>query len=476
MRGEIMYTFVKKILDSESFIPHEEINRLLSLTKNPDKKYIEEILEKSLNKERLDLSETAALLNAENPELVEMIFTAARSLKEKIYGNRIVLFAPLYIGNECINNCSYCGFRSENKQVIRKTLTDEELTNELFALISKGHKRLIVVFGEHPVYSPEYIAKTIEKIYSYRNGNGEIRRVNVNAAPQTVEGYKTIRNAGIGTFQIFQETYHLPTYKKYHKAGPKSSYTYRLFSLDRAMIAGIDDVGIGALFGLYDWKFEVMGLMCHTRHLEERFGVGPHTISFPRIEPAVGTPLTEKPPYAVSDYDFKRLVAIIRLSVPYTGLILTAREKVQLRDEVIKLGVSQIDAGSSIGVGSYAQKDQEIVRKSQFILGDTRTLDEVIKELAMEGYIPSFCTACYRAGRTGQHFMEFAIPGFVKEFCTPNALLTFKEYLIDYATNETKLIGEKLIEKELLKIPDSRRETVRKMLVNIEKGERDVRL
>lgn len=471
-----MHTILSRLRETESFIPHDEIYELLESTKNPDKKLIERIIEKSLNKERLTPQETASLLNADDPELIHMIFNAAKQLKENIYGNRIVLFAPLYVGNECINGCSYCGFRIQNKDVIRKTLSDEELYHELYALTSKGHKRLIVVFGEHPMYSPKFIADIIRKIYIFKNKTGEIRRVNVNAAPQTVDGYKIIKEVGIGTFQIFQETYHLPTYKKLHISGPKSSYVYRLFGLDRAMVAGIDDVGIGALFGLYDWKFEVMGLMYHTKHLEERFGVGPHTISFPRIEPAFNTPLADNPPYPVNDYDFKRLIAIIRLSVPYTGLILTARERPKIRYEALELGVSQIDAGSSIGVGSYSQKDQQVIKKSQFILGDTRPLDDVIKELAQNGYIPSFCTACYRAGRTGQHFMEFAIPGFVKQFCTPNALLTLKEYLTDYATLETKKVGESLIEKELSKMTEQRRESLKKLLEQIEMGVRDVRV
>lgn len=471
-----MYIISNKLKETESFIPHEKINELLETTKNPDRKLIEQIIEKSLNKERLTPQETAFLLNADDPELVQMIFNAAKQLKEKIYGNRIVLFAPLYIGNECINGCLYCGFRSQNRQIVRKTLNEEELSEELYVLTSKGHKRLIVVFGEHPMYSPKFIANVIQKIYAFKNKTGEIRRVNVNAAPQTVKGYEIIKEVGIGTFQIFQETYHLPTYKKLHVYGPKSSYVYRLFGLDRAMIAGIDDVGIGALFGLYNWKFEVMGLIYHTKHLEERFGVGPHTISFPRIEPAFGTSLANNPPHPVSDYDFKRLIAIIRLSVPYTGLILTAREKPQIRREAIELGVSQIDAGSSIGVGSYSQIDQEVVRKSQFVLGDTRTLDDVIKELIENGYIPSFCTACYRAGRTGQHFMEFAIPGFVKEFCTPNAILTLKEYLVDYGSCETKKAGEMLIENELSKMPEQRRENIKNLLMKIEAGIRDVRM
>ncbi|AMW32155.1 [FeFe] hydrogenase H-cluster radical SAM maturase HydG [Fervidobacterium islandicum] len=468
-----MYVFTKEIDTEKTFIPEEEIWELLEKTKNPDRKKVLEILDKSLNKNRLEPEEVATLLNVEDPELLEEIFHAARTLKERIYGNRIVLFAPLYIGNDCINDCVYCGFRTSNREVYRKTLTFEELRNEVKALVSKGHKRLIVVYGEHPRYSPEFIAETIRIIYETKVGNGEIRRVNVNAAPQTVEGYRIIKEAGIGTFQIFQETYHQPTYKKLHPRGPKSNYAWRLYGLDRAMLAGIDDVGIGALFGLFNWKFEVMGLIYHTIHLEERFGVGPHTISFPRIEPAVGSEISYNPPHKVSDEDFKKLVAIIRLAVPYTGMILTAREPADLRKEVLKMGVSQIDGGSSIGIGSYSQDDPEKVRKSQFILGDNRSLEEVIQDLLKEGYIPSFCTACYRMGRTGEHFMEFAIPGFVKRFCTPNALFTLREYLNDYASEETKKLGYELIQKELERV--NNRDLVEKYLERIDSGERDVR-
>ncbi len=468
-----MYVFTKEVDTEKTFIPESEIWTLLEETKNPDRARVMEILEKSLNKNRLEPEEVATLLNVEDPELLKDIFHAARTLKERVYGNRIVLFAPLYIGNDCVNDCLYCGFRSSNNEVYRKTLTFDELKNEVRALVSNGHKRLIVVYGEHPRYSPEFIAETIRIIYDTKVGHGEIRRVNVNAAPQTVEGYKIIKDAGIGTFQIFQETYHQGTYKQLHPRGPKSNYAWRLYGLDRAMLAGIDDVGIGALFGLFNWKYEVMGLIYHTIHLEERFGVGPHTISFPRIEPAVGSDISYNPPHRVSDADFKKIVAIIRLAVPYTGMILTAREPAELRKEVLRMGVSQIDGGSSIGIGSYSQNDPEKIKKSQFILGDNRTLEEVIQDLLKEGYIPSFCTACYRMGRTGEHFMEFAIPGFVKRFCTPNALFTLREYLNDYASEETKKIGYELIQRELERV--NNRELVEKYLERIDSGERDVR-
>ncbi|AEX84561.1 iron-only hydrogenase maturation rSAM protein HydG [Marinitoga piezophila KA3] len=467
--------YIKDRDNLKSFIPEEKIFEYLETTKNPDKFKVREIIQKSLNKNRLDPEEMATLLNVEDEELLEEIFEGARELKRRIYGNRIVLFAPLYIGNECINNCQYCGFRVTNKNIVRRSLSIEEVKKEVEALEDKGHKRLIVVFGEHPKYNAKFMTETIRTIYNTKKGKGEIRRVNVNAAPQTVEDYKLFKEVGIGTFQIFQETYHRETYKKYHISGPKSNYLWRLYGLDRAFQAGLDDVGIGALFGLYDWKFEAMGLLYHTIHFEERFNVGPHTISFPRIEPALDTPIAERPPYALDDKNFKKLVAILRLAVPYTGLILTAREPVEIRNEVLKFGVSQIDGGSSIGVGSYSETDEEKIKKSQFLLGDNRTLDQIIEELCEEGYLPSFCTGCYRLGRTGEHFMEFAIPGFVKRFCTPNAVLTFLEYLEDYAPESTKKIGAKRIEEEIKNMQDSplKKELLQK-IEKIKAGERDL--
>lgn len=441
--------WVRDKANQKSFIKEDEIFKLLEETKSPSRSKVRDIIQKSLSKERLDPGEVATLLNVEDDETLEEIFEGARTLKKNIYGNRIVLFAPLYIGNKCINDCEYCGFRSSNREIFRNTLSFEQLEKEVKALEDKGHKRLILVYGEHPDYNADFIAKTVETVYKTKNKNGEIRRVNINAAPQTIDDYKKIKEMGIGTFQIFQETYYYQTYKKVHPKGPKSSYIWRLYGLDRAIAAGIDDVGIGALFGLYDYKFEVMGLIYHTIHFEERFGFGPHTISFPRMEPALNTPLSEQPPYLVNDNEFKKIVAILRLAVPYTGLILTAREPSHIRNEILKLGVSQIDAGSNIGIGAYSTEDQEAYKKSQFTLGDQRSLDAVINELAIEGYLPSFCTACYRMGRTGEHFMEFAIPGFVKRFCTPNAILTLLEYAQDYAPENTRVSIEKRIKEEL---------------------------
>ncbi|MEN8253963.1 MAG: [FeFe] hydrogenase H-cluster radical SAM maturase HydG [Verrucomicrobiota bacterium] len=459
-----------------SFIPDDEIFDWLEKTKNPAPERVREIIQRSLDKNRLEPEEMATLINADSPEMAEEIFEGARELKRRIYGNRIVLFAPLYVGNECVNKCEYCGFRADNTEVHRKTLLSNELVAEVEALEDLGHKRLIMVYGEHPKYDAQYIHDTVEEVYKVKKGAGEIRRVNINAAPLDVEGFKTVKKAGIGTYQIFQETYHRETYEKVHAAGPKSNFLWRLSGLDRAMEAGIDDLGIGALLGLYDWRFETMALLYHTIHLEERFKVGPHTISFPRLEPAVGTDInkiTEE--YAVSGYDFKRLVAILRLAVPYTGLILTCRETTELRNEMLSFGVSQIDGGSSIGVGSYSEEDPEAFKKSQFLLGDNRSLDEVIRELCDAGFIPSFCTGCYRKGRTGEHFMEFAIPGFVKRFCTPNAVLTFLEYLNDYATGETLEAGLRQIGRELEGMPEGKaKKELEERMEQVRAGERDL--
>jgi len=459
----------------KSFIPEEDIFQTLENTQNPSPERVREIIQKSLDKNRLDPEEMAVLINAEDPKLVEEIFEGARELKKRVYGNRIVLFAPLYLGNECINDCQYCGFRSSNPDVSRKTLTLQELDDEVEALVKRGHKRLIMVYGEHPHYGADFIHDSVLEVYKQKHGNGEIRRVNINAAPLDVKGFKKVKSAGIGTYQIFQETYHQATYNEMHPRGPKSDYLWRLHGLDRAQEAGIDDIGIGALMGLFDWRFETMALLHHTIHLEEKFNVGPHTISFPRIEPAIGTALCDRPPHEVSDYDFKRLVAILRLAVPYTGLILTCRESVELRNEIIQFGVSQIDAGSDIGVGAYSQQDEEAYKKSQFVLNDGRSLDQVIRELCEADFIPSFCTGCYRLGRTGEHFMEFAVPGFVKRFCTPNAVLTFLEYMEDYSSPETKKAGMKQIERELERMPDGDQKTKLLERINqIKEGQRDL--
>jgi 2-iminoacetate synthase len=418
---------------------------------------VRDVIAKSLAKEPLTVEEAAVLLRTQNPELVEEIFAAARELKEKVYGNRIVLFAPLYIGSLCVNDCLYCGFRRSNPQAVRKTLSLEEVQAEVSALLRRGHKRLILVFGEHPRYTPEFIAECVREVYKCSDGYSRIRRVNINAAPLDHDGFRIVKSAGIGTYQIFHETYHHATYQRVHPPGTrKGDYLWRLDAPARAIEVGADDVGIGALFGLYDWRFEVLGLVAHARHLFRHYGIGPHTISFPRLRPASG--VNYESAYRVSHEEFKRLVAVLRLAVPYTGLILTARESAEVRRELLGFGVSQIDAGSRIELGGYTQAaaTQELDRE-QFQLGDLRSLEEVIYELLQSGYVPSFCTACYRKGRTGQQFMEYAIPGFIRNFCTPNALTTLMEYLVDYASPETRELGKKVIAAELARLPEDGR-------------------
>lgn len=439
---------------ARDFIDDAHLTDLLR-TSRPDVARVREIIAKALAKEHLSVEETAALLTADSPKLVEEIFEAARTLKREVYGNRIVLFAPLYIGNKCVNNCLYCGFKRDNRDEVRRTLSLDEIQQQVEALEQKGHKRLILVWGEHPNYDAKFIAQCVRTAYDTKLGHGEIRRVNINAAPLDHDGFRTVKEAGIGTYQIFQETYHHDTYAHvHHPKTRKGDYLHRLDGLSRAFEAGCDDVGIGALFGLHDWRFEVLGLVSHALHLQERFAVGPHTISFPRLRPASGVDLDMQ--YLVSDYDFKRLIAILRLAVPYTGLILTAREKPELRREIMSFGVSQIDAGSRIEIGGYTEAgDAQCMEREQFSLGDVRSLDEVMYELLQDGYIPSFCTACYRVGRTGEHFMEFAIPGFIQRFCTPNALTTLMEYLVDYASPQTRMVGTGLIDQETHKIEDS---------------------
>jgi 2-iminoacetate synthase len=455
------------------FIDADEIWDLLNTTK-PDKQRVRDVIARSLDKKRLTMEETAVLVNAVGTDLFDEIRSGARELKQKVYGNRIVLFAPLYVGNRCTNNCQYCGFRISNKDAIRKTLTDNEIIKEVEALEDNGQKRLILVYGEHPEYSAEYIAHTVKIVYGVKKGHGEIRRVNINAAPLDIEGFRKVGESGIGTYQIFQETYHPEAYKWYHMGGKKKDFEWRLTSLDRAQEAGIDDVGIGALFGLYDWRFEVMGLVRHTNHLEACYNVGPHTISFPRIKDALSLNLNRK--YQTSDEDFKKLVAILRLAVPYTGLILTAREDPDIRREVMQYGVSQIDGGTKLELGSYSdsRNEDQNLNREQFRINDPRSLAEVIDELLTNDYLPSFCTSCYRMGRTGEHFMEFSVPGFIKRFCTPNAILTLSEYICDYASDEVAEKSWKVIEKNLVKLEPGILQNTREKIERIKKGERDL--
>lgn len=456
------------------FIDEDRLHELLG--EPADEGRVRDIIAKSMAKEPLSVEETAALLSVEQPELVEQVFEGARQLKRDVYGNRIVLFAPLYVGNECTNDCQYCAFRRTNRAQVRRTLSDAELRGQVEALLKKGHKRLILVFGEHPAYGPEFIARCVRDVYAMRVERGNIRRVNINAAPLDHEGYALVKASGIGTYQIFQETYHHATYQAVHPRNTrKGDYLWRLDGVARAMEAGCDDVGIGALFGLYDWRFEVLGLVSHALHLQRHYRVGPHTISFPRLRPASGVSHDEK--FLVSDAQFKRLIAILRLAVPYTGLILTAREPPALRRELMAFGISQIDAGSRIELGGYTEAgDAQCMEREQFQLGDIRPLDEVMRELVVDGYIPSFCTSCYRLGRTGEHFMEFAIPGFIQNMCTPNALTTLMEYMQDYASGETYQACQQLVDRELDKMPEGprKRELVDRLRRIRETGERDL--
>jgi 2-iminoacetate synthase len=455
------------------FLDPEEIWGFINNTK-PDKQRVREVIAKSLDKQRLTMEETAVLVNSVGTDLFDEIRQGAKELKDKVYGNRIVLFAPLYVGNKCTNNCQYCGFRTSNRDAIRKTLSDEEIVSEVEALEDNGQKRLILVYGEHPDYSPEYIAHTVRTVYGVKKGHGEIRRVNINAAPLDIEGFRIVRESGIGTYQIFQETYHPEAYKWYHLGGKKRDYEYRLTALDRAQEAGIDDVGIGALFGLYDWRFEVLGLLRHTNHLEACYDVGPHTISFPRIKDALSLNIDNR--YQTGDEDFKKLVPILRLAVPYTGLILTAREAPDVRKDVMQYGVSQIDGGTKLELGSYSDSQNEVqnLNREQFKISDARSLSEVIDELLINDYLPSFCTSCYRMGRTGEHFMEFSVPGFIKRFCTPNAILTLSEYICDYATEEVAAKGWKAVEKNLQKLEPVVMQSTKEKIERIKKGERDL--
>jgi 2-iminoacetate synthase len=435
---------------------------------------IRDIIQKSLEKNRLTLEETASLVQVTDPELIEEIKAGARELKQRIYGERIVLFAPLYIGNLCINNCAYCGFRKSNASQKRTTLTSDDLIKQVVALEDVGQKRLILVYGEHPRYNAEFIAETVNIVYGVRSKNGEIRRVNINAAPLDIDGFRTVRDAKIGTYQVFQETYHEETYAKVHLSGMKRDFVWRLTALDRAQEAGIDDVGIGALIGLYDWRFDVLGLIRHVNHFEAVYNVGPHTISFPRIQNASNLEIDKK--YLVNDADFTKLVAILRLAVPYTGMILTAREPAAVRDEIIQFGISQIDGGTNIQMKGYtSEKDEQDLEHEQFQINDSRPLNEIMDELISREQIPSFCTSCYRLGRTGEHFMEFSVPGFIKRFCQPNAILTLAEYLEDYAPANTKEKGYKLIDKKLIEFDDPQfKDKLIEKLEMVKKGKRDL--
>jgi 2-iminoacetate synthase len=459
------------------FIDDGKIERLLTESKNPSRRRVEELIEKAKKLKGLTPEETALLLQTEDPELLGEIGRTARQIKRDIYGNRLVLFAPLYIANFCSNNCLYCGFRRDNKDLQRVALSLEQIASEVAVLEREGHKRLLMLCGEHPGRSSlDYFIEAIETAYSVKTEKGgEIRRINVEIAPLEVEEFRRLKAAKIGTYVLFQETYHHGTYRRMHPTGPKKDYVRRLTAMHRAQEGGIDDVGIGALFGLYDYKFEVLGLLFHALQLEKDCGVGPHTISIPRLEPALNAPAAIKPPHPVSDEEFKKLVAVIRMAVPYTGMILSTRETAALRSEVFDLGISQISAGSRTNPGGYREDSSEGFRAAQFNLGDTRTLDEVILDISTHGHIPSFCTACYRLGRTGADFMDLAKPGLIRKFCRTNAVLTYKEYLEDYASPATKAVGDGLITSLIAETKNARqRENLEKRLRKIEEGQRDL--
>ena len=434
---------------------------------------VREILARAETLVGLSEADVAALCGVTDAELLEEMFAAARRVKTEIYGPRIVLFAPLYFSNICLNECVYCAFRRSNHELERKILTMDEIEAETAALIDQGHKRLLLIGGEaFPKTGFQYLLDAIERIYSVKRGRGEIRRINVNVAPLSTDEFKQLKDAKIGTYQLFQETYNRKVYETMHPSGAKADFDWRVSVMDRAMAAGIDDVGIGPLFGLHDWRFEMLATMQHIAHLEDAFGVGPHTISVPRMEPAVGSDVTIDPPSPVSDLDFKKIVAILRLAVPYTGLIMSTRESPEMRRATLELGVSQISGGSRTNPGGYATPAEE--QAAQFARGDHRSLDEVVRDVAACGHVPSFCTACYRMGRTGQDFMDLAKPGLIREMCGPNALSSFMEYMLDYGSDETVAAGEKAVEAEVASMEPKIARYSQTMMRKVREGKRDV--
>lgn len=470
--------YKKESRKATEFIDHEEILATLEYAKanRSNKQLIDEILEKASTCKGLSYREAAVLLECDLPEENKRIEALAMSIKEKFYGNRIVMFAPLYLSNYCVNGCVYCPYHYKNKTIARKKLTQEEIRREVIALQDMGHKRLALEAGEDPIHSPiDYILESIETIYSIQHKNGAIRRVNVNIAATTVENYRKLSDAGIGTYILFQETYHKQNYEALHPTGPKHNYAYHTEAMDRAMDGGIDDVGIGVLFGLNMYRYDFVGLLMHAEHLEAVHGVGPHTISVPRIRAADDIdPETFED--AISDDIFAKITAVIRIAVPYTGMIVSTRETQASRERVLKLGVSQLSGGSSTSVGGYSEKEKETENSAQFDVSDTRTLDEVVNWLLSLGYIPSFCTACYREGRTGDRFMALVKAGQLANICQPNALMTLKEYLEDYASEDTKKLGEKVIAEQMEHITSEKVKNIAKAyLTQLNDGKRDFR-
>ena len=463
---------------AEEFICHEEILDTLDYAeKNKNNlELIDEIIEKAKKRKGLSHREAAVLLDCENEEKNREIFALAEQIKKDFYGNRIVMFAPLYLSNYCVNGCVYCPYHMKNKHIARKKLSQEDIKKEVIALQDMGHKRLAIEAGEDPVNNPiEYILESIKTIYSIKHKNGAIRRVNVNIAATTVENYKKLKDAGIGTYILFQETYHKESYEKLHPTGPKHNYAYHTEAMDRAMQGGIDDVGLGVLFGLEMYRYEFAGLLMHAEHLESAFGVGPHTISVPRIRHADDID-ADSFDNGINDDTFAKIVACIRIAVPYTGMIVSTRESKACREKVLHLGISQISGGSRTSVGGYVEPEEDDNKSEQFDVEDKRSLDDVVKWLMEMDYIPSFCTACYREGRTGDRFMSLCKKGQIQNCCLPNALMTLQEYLEDYASAETKAIGEKLIGKNIGTIPNDKvREIVEENIENIKDGKRDFR-
>ena len=473
-----MWKYDPKSKIADEFINHEEIMETLAYAEayKSDTGLMRDILQKAGERKGLNHREASVLLANENPEIDEKIFALAKQLKQDFYGNRIVLFAPLYLSNYCVNGCTYCPYHAVNKHMPRKKLTQEEVRREVIALQDMGHKRLAIEAGEDPVNNPiEYILECVDTIYSMKHKNGAIRRVNVNIAATTVENYRKLKEAEIGTYILFQETYHKESYLKLHPTGPKHDYNYHTEAMDRAMEGGIDDVGCGVLFGLDKYRYEFAGILMHAEHLEAVFGVGPHTISVPRLRDADDIDSTSFT-NGISDDIFAKIVACIRIAVPYTGMIVSTRENQKCRERVLQLGISQISGGSRTSVGGYVEPEPEDQKSEQFDVMDNRTLDEVVCWLMEQKHVPSFCTACYRAGRTGDRFMSLCKSGQIQNCCHPNALMTLKEYLMDYAGPHTKELGEALIQAELQNIPKEQvRKIVEENLSKIEQGSRDFR-
>ena len=461
--------------EKATYVNEQVIFDCLRDTALPEPARVRAIFEKAKEMQGLSFDETATLIALKDPELMEELFATARAIKEEIYGSRLVLFAPLYISNRCTNDCTYCAYRASNRDLNRIVLTQEQIAAETKVIIEMGHKRILIVAGEsYPDHnSLQYVYDAGKTVYATHSGNGEIRRANVNVAPLSVADFRDLKATGIGTYQCFQETYHRETYARVHPRGKKADFDWRATVMDRAMEAGIDDVGIGPLLGIYDWRFEVLAMLQQIHHLEERFNCGPHTISVPRLEPAAGTDFTATTPWKVSDSDFLKLVAILRLTVPYTGMIMSTRESAAIRHKCFQIGISQISAGSRTDPGGY-ERSQGDFQSAQFAVGDTRPVDAVVREVAEMGFTPSFCTACYRTGRTGVDFMDVAKPGAIKYHCEPNALSTFTEYLEDYASPETKKAGELHILHQIESMDAKQKSIAAPMIDKVRGGKRDV--